>query len=66
MCERYGLEQVKVEDTEIYHKEDQSSEKSFGNAKSVKVKYQLKSYKYVIWNWMKTRLVQKIRRKLHA
>ena len=66
MCERYGLEQVKVEDTEIYHKEDQSSEKSFGNAKSVKVKYQLKSYKYVIWDWMKARLVQKIGRKSHA
>lgn len=60
-CERYNLKQIKVEDTEIYHKEDQSSEMSFKNEKKVKVKYQLKSYKYVIWNWIITRCIQKMR-----
>lgn len=61
MCERYNLKQVKVENTELYHKEDQSSELSFNNEKKIKVQHQLKSYKYVIWNWLITRCVQKMR-----
>ena len=49
MCKRAGLRQIYVSDTNIFHKEDQSSKFLLGNRCSVKEKYALQSYKYVVW-----------------
>lgn len=49
LCRRAGLRQTYVEDTDIYHKEDQSSKFLFGNGSSRQAKYALQSYKYVVW-----------------
>lgn len=48
MCRRAGLQQVYVNDTNIFHKEDQSSKYLFGNRGSVQTRYALQSYKYVV------------------
>lgn len=49
MCKSVGLEQLYVNNAEIYHKEGQSSELSFNNENRKKYYYYLKSYKYVIF-----------------
>lgn len=48
MCELKHLRQAYCQDTEIYHKEDQSSMLSFGNDISVKKFYFSKSEKHVL------------------
>lgn len=49
MCKYAGITQEYVPTCKIYHKEDQSSEMSFGNDKHIDIKYNLKSYKWVVW-----------------
>lgn len=49
MCKYKNLTQVYVDDAELFHKEDQSSELSFGNDALVLRKYIFQSEKYVIW-----------------
>lgn len=56
MCERHGLKQKYVEDAFIYHKEDQSSEMSFGNDRRIMTSYQFDSYKYVVWWSLKNKI----------
>lgn len=49
MCERYKLKQKYVDNTYIFHKEDKSSEMSFGNNCTIMDNYSFQSYKYVVW-----------------
>ncbi len=56
MCKKHGLEQKYVEDAFIFHKEDQSSEMSFGNDNRIMTSYQLDSYKYVVWWSLKNKI----------
>lgn len=60
MCRRAGLQQTYVKDTNIFHKEDQSSKFLFGNKSSIKTKYALQSYKYVVWESFKDFINKKI------
>lgn len=60
MCVRHGLRQKYVETTQIFHKEDQSSELSFGNATQVKNQYYAQSYKWVLWWRLKVALLRKM------
>ncbi len=57
MCKCKGLRQKYAGSAEIYHKEDQSSELSFGNDQDIIQKYIRQSWKYVIWwslrGWLK-------------
>lgn len=53
MCKRAGLRQMYVRDTSIFHKEDQSSKFLFSNRNTVQAKYELRSYKYVVWESFK-------------
>lgn len=55
MCRMKGLKQAYVDDAEIFHKEDQSSELSFGNNNFTKLRYILQSEKYVLWWLLKER-----------
>ena len=48
MCERAGLKQLYTDITGIYHKEDQSSLYLYNNNNTKKLKYIIKSYKYVV------------------
>lgn len=48
LCRRANLKQIYVNDTSIYHKEDQSSKFLFNNENSKKYKYCRDSYKYVV------------------
>lgn len=61
MCKRYGLKQVYVKETYIFHKEDQSSEMSFQNEKKIMQKYTFKSYKYVVWWALKNSIIENIK-----
>ncbi|MEZ3435954.1 MAG: glycosyltransferase [Lachnospiraceae bacterium] len=56
MCEKHGLKQKYVKDAFIFHKEDQSSELSFGNDSKIMTSYQLDSYKYVVWWSLKNKI----------
>ncbi len=49
LCVRADLRQIYTLDTKIYHKEDQSSLYLFQNRNTVKLKYVIKSYKYIVW-----------------
>lgn len=49
MCKCKGLRQKYISKAQIYHKEDQSSEMSFGNHREIIQKYMRQSWKYVIW-----------------
>lgn len=49
MCKFKGLRQKYVSNAKIYHKEDKSSELSFGNDQGIVQKYMQQSWKYVIW-----------------
>lgn len=60
MCKRAGLEQVYAGDTSIFHKEDQSSKFLFRNRNTVQAKYELQSYKYVVWESFKDFIKYKI------
>lgn len=53
MCKRADLKQVYISDTCILHKEDQSSKYLYQNRNTVKLKYVLSSYKYVVWESLK-------------
>lgn len=53
MCKRADLKQAYVRDTSIFHKEDQSSKFLFCNRNTVQAKYELQSYKYVVWESFK-------------
>lgn len=55
MCRIKGLKQVYVDDAEIFHKEDQSSELSFGNNNMTKLRYVFQSEKHVLWWLIKER-----------
>lgn len=59
MCKYKGLQQKYVLDTTIFHKEDQSSQLSFGNKEFVKKQYECQSYKYVIYWLIKFKLLGK-------
>lgn len=48
LCKRANLKQVYVSDTNIWHKEDQSSKYLFKNKNAIKMKYLFQSYKYVV------------------
>lgn len=61
MCERYNMKEMKVEDTEIFHKEDQSSLLSFNNNNKVKMKFLMQSFKHVLWNYFINKIM-KVRR----
>lgn len=63
MCKRAALQQVYISDTNIFHKEDQSSRFLFGNRSSVQTKYALQSQKYVVWESFKDFMNNKISRK---
>ena len=56
MCERYNLKQIYVEDTYLFHKEDQSSKESFKNENAIMSKYRLQGRKYVIWWIIKNKI----------
>lgn len=60
MCKRAGLKQVYARDTSIFHKEDQSSRFLFCNRNTVQAKYELQSYKYVVWESFKDFMKYKI------
>ena len=49
MCKKYGLRQLYVHDTYIYHKEDQSSQASFQNVPEIIWHYRIQSYKFLLW-----------------
>ena len=49
MCKKYGLRQMYVTDTYIYHKEDRSSELSFQNNLDAVNNYLRQSYKFLVW-----------------
>lgn len=53
LCRRADLQQIYTSDTRIFHKEDQSSKYLFQNGNSIKTKYILRSYKYVVWESFK-------------
>ena len=59
LCRRANLQQVYTSDTRIFHKEDQSSKYLFENRSSIKLKYILNSYKYVVWESFKEYLTIK-------
>lgn len=59
MCRNKGLIQKYILDTEIFHKEDQSSKLSFDNNDFVKKRYECQSYKYVIYWLIKFKLFGK-------
>lgn len=63
MCRRAGLQQKYIVDTNIFHKEDQSSKFLFANRSSVQARYELQSYKYIVWESFKDFMNQKILRK---
>lgn len=48
LCERSNLKQIYISDTNIWHKEDQSSKYLFKNKTGAKMKYTLQSYKYIV------------------
>lgn len=52
-CENAGLKQIIVEEASILHKGKQSSKYLYANKASVKNKYLLVSYKYVVWESLK-------------
>lgn len=60
LCKRAGLKQVYARDTSIFHKEDQSSKFLFRNRNTVQAKYELQSYKYVVWESFKDFMKYKI------
>lgn len=62
MCRRAGLKQVYTSQTQIFHKEDQSSKHLYANKSSDKLKYLLNSYKYVVWESFKD-YIKKAKRK---
>ncbi len=62
LCQRLGLKQIYIEDTYLYHKEDQSSKFLFQNRASEKDAYVLSSYKYVVWECWKNRRILENRR----
>lgn len=49
MCQHAGLEECYSEESLIYHKEDGSSQLSFKNDNSIKLKYILKSYFFIFY-----------------
>ena len=55
-CKRAGLIQKKIQDAVILHKGKQSSSYLYGNRNSLRDKYVLSSFKYVVWESLKTRL----------
>lgn len=55
-CRNAGLIQVQAEEAAILHKGKQSSKYLYGNKDSVKRKYQIASYKYVVWESFKAYL----------
>lgn len=59
LCERVGLKQIYTTDTSIFHKEDQSSKYLFNNRNTDKMKYVIKSYKYVIWESFKNVIIKR-------
>lgn len=63
MCQRAGLQQAYISETNILHKEDQSSKFLFGNRGSVQTRYALKSYKFVVWESFRDFINNKISRK---
>lgn len=60
MCESRNLLQVKQNDAIIYHKEDKSSELSFGNSMDVKRKYMRQSVKWLVLIKIKELIKEKI------
>lgn len=56
MCKEKNLKQRYTDRTCIYHKEDQSSALSFNNENKTMNRYQLKSYKYLVWWILKDRI----------
>lgn len=63
MCLCAGLQERYVDKAEIFHKEDQSSGQSFGNASEVKNKFLAQSYKWVVWWNIKAHLLKKLPQK---
>lgn len=61
MCKCKNLRQVYVEETSIFHKEDQSSEMSFGNSINYKNQYLYDSKKYIIWWCIKYKILSLIK-----
>ena len=52
-CEKAGLIQARAEEAEILHKGKRSSKYLYGNMNSIRRKYQIASYKYVVWESFK-------------
>lgn len=63
MCQRAGLRQVYTCETNIIHKENQSSRFLFGNRSSIQIRYTLQSNKYVVWESFRDFINNKISRK---
>ena len=59
MCKKYGMRQVYVNNSYIFHKGSCSSELSFDNYMEVKKDYIRQSYKYLIW-WIIKDNIRKI------
>lgn len=55
-CQNAGLIQIQTEETAILHKGKQSSKYLYENRGSIKKKYQIASYKYVVWESLKIAL----------
>lgn len=55
-CQNANLIQMKTEETAILHKGKQSSKYLYENRDSIKRKYQIASYKYVVWESFKIAL----------
>lgn len=62
MCKRHKLIQKYVPDTFIFHKENQSTEQSFHNDKSILAKYFTQSHKFLIWWILKDQIYGIIRK----
>lgn len=60
-CQNAGLTQVQTDETSILHKGKQSSKYLYENRDSIKRKYQIASYKYVVWESFKAFLKNKKR-----
>lgn len=63
MCKYVGIYESYVPECSIYHKEDQSSEMSFQNDKHIDIKYNLQSYKYVVYWAIKNALKKSLKGK---
>lgn len=63
-CQKAGLIQLQTGETAILHKGKQSSKYLYENRNSIRKKYQITSYKYVVWESFKVALKSIVRSKL--